>query len=198
MVQLRRDPLSVHYDGYVRVIMIRAIRASRDGKGVRVWIASPRREYSRPDPKGLTRHERAFSRSSYYLIYRVPMNEYLKGGDPPAWSLKLTWTDEIRPSSGGRMARGANIRIFERGRARVRRGRSYVGDPSLRSMPTEDGSGRVIPALVAQGAETTARGLPPVTETGGRSRAELEKPTPDFRRMACATAPGPDITGLTL
>jgi len=144
-MQLRRDPLSVHYDGYVRVIMIRAARASRNDKGVRVWIASPRREFAHPDPRGLTRHERAFSRSAYYLIFRVPMNLYRLGGDPPEWSLKLTWTDEIRPSSGGRMARGANIRLFPRGQARVRRGASYIEDESLRSMPTDEG-GRVIPA----------------------------------------------------
>ena len=144
-MQLRRDPLSVHYDGYVRVIMIRAARASRNGRGVRVWIASPRGEFAHPDPKGLTRHERAFTRSSYYLIFRVPMNQYKLGGDPPAWSLKLTWTDELRASSGGRLARGANIRLFERSQARVRRGASYIEDESLRSMPAEDGS-RVIPA----------------------------------------------------
>ena len=79
---LRRDPLSVHYDGYVRMVMIRAVRASRNRQGVRVWVASPRREFRYPDPRGLTRHERAFTRSAYYLIYRVPMNEYLKGGIP--------------------------------------------------------------------------------------------------------------------
>jgi len=39
----RRDPLSVHFDGYVRVIMIRAVRAAANERGVRVWIASPRR-----------------------------------------------------------------------------------------------------------------------------------------------------------
>jgi len=144
-VQLRRDPLSVHYDGYVRVIMIRAARASRNGKGVRVWIASPRGEFSHPDPRGLTRHERAFSRAAYYLIFRVPMNQYKLGGDPPQWSLKLRWTNEIRPSSGGRMARGANIRLFPRGQARVRRGASYIEDAGLRSMPTDEGD-RVIPA----------------------------------------------------
>ena len=141
----RRDPLSVHFDGYVRVIMIRAVRAAANERGVRVWIASPRREFAHPDARGLTRHERAFSRSAYYLMFRVPMNEFMRGGEPPAWSLKLTWTDEIRPSSGGRMARGANIRVFTRGRARVRRGASYVQDPALRSVPGDDGE-RLIPA----------------------------------------------------
>jgi len=140
----QRDPLSVAYDGYVRQVMIRAARESRNRRGVRVWVASPRGEYARPDPRGLTVHERAFTRSAYYLIFRVPMSNYQRGGDPPDWSLKLTWLDELRPSSGGRMARAANIRLFPRGQARIRAG-SYVQDPGQRSTVADDGS-RLIPA----------------------------------------------------
>src|SRR5215472_16506636 len=120
-----RDPLSVAYDGYVRQVMIRAARASRLGRGVRVWVSSPRAEYRHPDPGGLTVHERAFKRAAYYLIYRAPMNEYLAGGDLPQFSLKCTFRDELRPSSKGHMARACDLRLFPRGQARVRKGRSY-------------------------------------------------------------------------
>lgn len=140
---LTRDPLSVAYDDYARQVMIRAVRASRSARGVRVWIASPRGEYAHPDPRGLTVHERAFTRSCYYLIFRVPMSAYQKGGDPPEWSLKLTWLDELRPSTPGRMARAVNIRLYPRGQARVRRGVSYVADPSQRSTVTGDGTRRI-------------------------------------------------------
>ena len=67
-----RDPLSWHYDGYVRQVMIRAIRAGRNNTGVRVYIASSRAEFRSPDKGGRTRHERAFTRSVYYLMWRSP------------------------------------------------------------------------------------------------------------------------------
>ena len=68
-----RDPLSWHYDGYVRQVMIRAIRASRNGRSVRVYIASPRSSFRATDAGGRTAHERAFTRSAYYLMWRVPL-----------------------------------------------------------------------------------------------------------------------------
>jgi hypothetical protein len=121
-----RDPLSTAYDGYVRQVMIRAARASRNGQGVRVWIASPRR--SGTDAGGRTSHERAFTRSAYYLIWRTPINTHTI----PEWSLKLTWSGEQRASSGGRVARAATVRLFPRSKARVR-GVSWVKHPELQS-----------------------------------------------------------------
>ena len=122
----RRDPLSVAYDGYVRQVMIRAARASRNQQGVRVWVASPRS--SRPDAGGRTSHERAFTRSAYYLMWRVPIN----AKTIPEWSLKVTWGEATRSSSSGRVARAATVRLFPRSQARVR-GASWMRDPALRS-----------------------------------------------------------------
>src|SRR5215469_1832153 len=122
----RRDPLSVAYDGYVRQVMIRAARASRNQQGVRVWVASPRS--SRPDAGGRTSHERAFTRSAYFLMWRVPIN----AKTVPEWSLKVTWHGETRPSSAGRVARAATVRLWPRSQARVR-GQSWMKHPELRS-----------------------------------------------------------------
>jgi hypothetical protein len=74
-----------------------------------VWIASPRGEYAHPDRGGRTRHERAFTRSAYWLIFS-------NGGNPgeSGWHLKLTWGEELRPSSSGRMARPVVVRLFTR------------------------------------------------------------------------------------
>jgi hypothetical protein len=135
MPAAERDPLSVNYDGYVRQVMIRAARASRDRRSVKVWIASPRRDFRELDRGGLTRHERAFQRSAYYLIFRTPLNL----GEVPEWSLKRTWgLAEFRPSSGGRLARPVTIRLFPRSQARVR-GSSWVDNPELRSHLGADG-----------------------------------------------------------
>jgi hypothetical protein len=121
-----RDPLSTAYDGYVRQVMIRAARASRNGQGVRVWIASPRR--AAPDAGGRTSHERAFTRSAYFLMWRVPIN----AKTTPEWSLKISWSGDQRASSGGRVARAATVRLWPRSQARVR-GASWVKNPELRS-----------------------------------------------------------------
>ena len=115
----QRDPLSVHYDGAAGQALIRAIRASRSGGGVQVWIASTRGELASPDSGGRTAHERAFTRSAYYYVWRAPLN----AGQIPLWSLKLTWGDDLRPSSRGRMARPARLRIFPR--SGPRGGREY-------------------------------------------------------------------------
>ena len=111
-----RDPLSVRYDGVVRDLMTRAARASASRQGVRAWIASPRAEFRARDRGGRTAHERAFTRSAYYLIWRAPIN----AGQPQAWSLKLTWGSDAdrRASSGNRLARPVIIRLFPRGQAR--------------------------------------------------------------------------------
>jgi hypothetical protein len=135
MPAAERDPLSVYYDGYVWEVMRRAGAAGRHGRSVRVWIASPRREFQTLDKGGLTRHERAFQRSAYYLIFRTPIN----AKQVPEFSLKRTWSlGEFRPSSGGRLARPVTIRLFPRSQAKVR-GRSWVDDPGMRSYIGEGG-----------------------------------------------------------
>jgi hypothetical protein len=138
-VPVQRDPLSVRYDGVVRDLMIRAARAHRDRKAVRAWIASPRGEFRRKDRGGRTAHERAFTRAAYYLIFKTPIN----AGRPPDWSLKLTWGSdaERRASSGGRLARPVDVRLFRREGARVS-GPSWRDDPAYQSRPGDriDGS----------------------------------------------------------
>ena len=125
-----RDPLSVAYDDAARQAVLRAARASRQGRGVRVWVASSRRELRDPDAGGRTVHERAFSRAAYYLIWRVPLNR----GSMPEWSMKLTWGPdaELQPSSAGRLARPVTVRMWPRGAARVS-GPRWTDNPSLQS-----------------------------------------------------------------
>jgi len=125
----RRDPLSVHYDGVVYALMLRAARASRSRRGVLAHVASPRGEFARLDRGGRTAHERAFTRASYYLIFK-------NGGQPgnSGWSLKLVWRDELAPSARGRLARPVVVRLYPRGQARVREA-SWMDNESLRSTP---------------------------------------------------------------
>jgi hypothetical protein len=132
-----RDPLSIRYDTVVRDLMVRAGRSHRDGRSVVAWIASPRPEFRRRDRGGRTAHERAFTRSAYYLIFRVPIRE----GRAPDWSLKLTWGPDHarRASSQGRLARPVQVRLFRRQGARVR-GASWVDEPSLRSYIDAEGN----------------------------------------------------------
>ena len=113
-----RDPLSVYYDGPVRQLMLRAARASLDRHSVRTWIASPRGEFGRLDRGGRTPHERAFTRSAYYLVFKTP----IRAGQVPEWSLKLSWgaDEDLRASSGGRLARPVLVRLYPRSQARVR------------------------------------------------------------------------------
>jgi hypothetical protein len=135
----QRDPLSVRYDGVTRDAVMRAIRASRGGKGVQVWVASTRGEHRSPDAGGRTAHERAFTRSAYYLVWRAPIN----AGRIPDWSLKLSWgpDDALKASSNGRLARPARLRIFVRRGPRGGREHGYAlpaprqwsGNPELQS-----------------------------------------------------------------
>ena len=131
-----RDPLSVRYDTVVRDVITRAARAHRDGKSVTTWIASPRAEFRDRDRGGRTQHERAFTRSCYYLVFRVPLN----ARQVPDWSLKLTWgsDDQRRASSRGRLARPVQVRLFRRSAARVK-GPSWVDDPARQSKLGEGG-----------------------------------------------------------
>lgn len=138
-VPFARDPLSVKYDGPSRAAMMRAIRASRNGRGVLVWVASSRAELRSPDGGGRTAHERAFTRSAYYLVWRAPIN----AGAIPDWSLKIEWggDGELRASSSGRLARPARLRVRPRrgpkgGRTHAYNlpaGRQWARTESLRS-----------------------------------------------------------------
>ena len=130
-----RDPLSVRYDAAASQVLIRAIRASKNGQGVTLWIASTRAELRNPDAGGRSAHERAFSRSAYYHVFRAPIN----AGRIPDWSLKLTWGTELRPSGQGRLARPVRVRVWPRAQARVR-GPKWTDDPQLQSGGV--GSGR--------------------------------------------------------
>jgi hypothetical protein len=119
-----RDPLSVRYDPYVHELIMRAARASRTGRGVQAWVASPRGEFRARDHGGRTAHERAFTRSAYYLVFKNA-GRYTSGrkgtaGEPSGWSLKLTWggDKDRRASSGGRLARPVLVRLFPSGQAR--------------------------------------------------------------------------------
>ena len=120
-----RDPLSTRYDGVVRDVMARAARAQRQRQSVQVWVASPRGEYRGRDRGGRTAHERAFTRSAYYLIFRTP----IRNGHPPEWSLKITWGGDTdrKESSGGRLARPAQVRLYRRDQAKVGRGGRAAG-----------------------------------------------------------------------
>lgn len=111
-----RDPLSVNYDGVVHQLVLRAIYAQRQRRGVLAHVASPRAEFRQLDRGGRTRHERAFTRAAYYLLVNVPRNE----GLPSVWSLKLTWGDDLEPSSRDRLARPVTVRVYPRDEARAR------------------------------------------------------------------------------
>lgn len=128
----QRDPLSVRYDPYVHELVIRAARESRQGRGVQAWIASPRAEFRARDHGGRTAHERAFTRSAYYLVFRNA-GRYTSGregtaGEPSGWSLKLSWGDDKdrRASSAGRLARPVLVRLYPSGQAR-RSAPAWVG-----------------------------------------------------------------------
>lgn len=109
-----RDPLSVRYDDIVRQLMTRAAQASRSRRGVQAWIASGTGEFRRRDRGGRTAHERAFTRSAYYLIYKNA-----GAGGESGWSLKLTWGSDAdrKPSARGKMARPVTVRLFPSGQA---------------------------------------------------------------------------------
>lgn len=113
-----RDPLAVVYDGVTHAIILRAIYASKQRRGVLAWVASPRGEYRATDRGGRTRHERAFTRSAYYHVD----NRYRIERLPSPWSLKLTWGDDaqLKASAAGKLARPVTVRVWPRSQARVR------------------------------------------------------------------------------
>ena len=124
---LQRDPLSVRYDPVADWAVMRAIRASRSGRGVVLWIASPRGDFRRTDRGGRTADERAFTRACYNLVTHEPVKVMRRDGGPgPQWSLKLAWGSEREPSGAGRDARPVRVRVWPRSQARVKRGTSWL------------------------------------------------------------------------
>ena len=126
-----RDPLSTAYDTAVRRALLRAIRAHYAGQAATAFIASPGHEFRNTDRGGRTAHERAFTRSAYYQVWKAPQ----RAGQVPQWSLKLTWGPIER--RGDRYGRTVTIRLYTRG-AGVRHnnrhpGRSWAGNPALQS-----------------------------------------------------------------
>jgi hypothetical protein len=91
---------------------------------VLVYVSSPRHEYRSPDRGGRTRHERAFTRAVYWLVFDGPASR----GEPSQWSVKLTWQDKLSPGAPGRLARAVAVRAYPRADARVPPGESWVRD----------------------------------------------------------------------
>ena len=122
-----RDPLSVRYDRSVRRALMRAA-AAWPRRAVQTWIASPGVEFRNLDQGGRTAHERAFIRSAYYQVIKVPQHN----GEPQYWSLRLAWGKIER--HGDRYGRTVTVRLF-RYRPGAGRGRasSYIDNPALRS-----------------------------------------------------------------
>jgi hypothetical protein len=128
-----RDPLSESYAAAAGNAVMRAIRASRSRHAVLVYVSSPRHEFGSLDRGGRTRHERAFTRAAYWLVFDGPASR----GEPSEWSLKLTWRDQLSVSAPGRLARAVAVRAFPREAARVPAGRAWTRDegPFGRSSP---------------------------------------------------------------
>ena len=120
----QRDPLSVRFDGASRRILTQAAVASRAKGGIVTYVPSPRGESGRLDMGGRTRTERAFTRSMYYLVMKVP---------PRRWSLKLTWGPVTR------RGRRCEVRLFPvaAGYRHASGGRLYTADESFRSTPAQ-------------------------------------------------------------
>lgn len=96
----KRDPLSVLYDRSTGRLLDRA--GTRVGTWIDTWVPSPRGEAV--DDGGLTRHERAFQRSLYYLLngpytagWRERQLEY---------SLIVRWTNQR-----GKLGRRVRLRL---------------------------------------------------------------------------------------
>ena len=106
---MARDALSVAYDARVRRVLLRAILARRERKAVPVFVASPPRDFRHLDRGGRTAHERAFTRSAYYQVFRVPR----MAGELPYYSLKLTWGPIT--FRNGRWGRVVRVRLFRYG-----------------------------------------------------------------------------------
>jgi hypothetical protein len=146
-VATRRDPLSVQYDDITWRLLLRAVRNHqrnpKEPTGAEIFVVSPPREFRDLDYGRRTAHERAFTRSLYYIVFRVPRLY----DSSPKWSAKLVWGPiEKRSSRWGRVARvrlfraGSGTRFVERIMARDPWSEDTLGvgswrDGTRRSMP---------------------------------------------------------------
>jgi hypothetical protein len=112
-VATRRDPLSVQYDDITWRVLLRAVRNHqrnpKDPTAAEVFVQSPPREFRALDYGRRTAHERAFTRSLYYIVFRVPRLYEVS----PKWSAKLTWGPITK--RGGRWGRTCRVRLFRAG-----------------------------------------------------------------------------------
>ena len=127
-----RDPLSVRFDGPVRACLLEAA-GKKPPRTAERFVSSPVAEFRAPDKGGRTAHERAFQRSVYYQIFKVPRNE----GIAPAWSAKVTWGKIER--RGTRWGRAVRVRLYQYGRGyahvAARPASSYTADDALKARP---------------------------------------------------------------
>ena len=141
-----RDPRSVAYDPLVRRVLLAAIEARQQRKAAESFVYSPPRDFQFPDKGGLTKDERAFTRSVYYQTYRVPIND----GVDPDWSARLTWGKIER--RGGRWGRGVKVRLYRYGygvRHAQKSGQPWITDAGGGSFA--DGSRRSVPGARIDG-----------------------------------------------
>jgi hypothetical protein len=121
-----RDPLSVKYDTAVRHVLLQAVAAHKQGRGVKVWVHSPAHELRELDGGGLTASERAFLRAAFYQVTKVP---------PRHWSLRRTWGPRMK--RGGRWYRLLSLRLYRYGSGyrAVQAGKrtAWWDDPARRS-----------------------------------------------------------------
>lgn len=141
-----RDPRSVAYDPVVRRVLLAAIEARKNRRPAEFFVSSPPRDFQFPDKGGLTKDERAFTRSVYYQTYRVPVNE----GLDPEWSAKIAWGKIER--RGTRWGRAARVRLYRYGygyRHAAKSGQPWITDAGGGSFA--DGSRRSAPGARIDG-----------------------------------------------
>lgn len=154
-----RDPLSVTYDDVTWRLLLRAVRNHqrnpKDPTAAEIFIQSPPREFRQLDYGRRTAHERAFTRSVYYIVFRVPRNLDAS----PKWSAKITW-GPITKSAGGRWGRTARVRLFRAGA-----GTKYVERIMARDPWSED------VAAMGDWRKGTRRSVPGDRIDSGRRRS---------------------------
>jgi hypothetical protein len=153
-----RDPLSVTYDDVVMRLLLRAVRSHqrnpKDPTAAEIFVQSPPREFRALDKGRRTAHERAFTRSVYYIVFKVPRNLEVQ----PKWAAKITWGPIRR--SGSRWGRTARVRLFRAGS-----GTRYVENIMRRDPWSEDIEG------LGSWREGTRRSVPGDRIDSGRRRA---------------------------
>ena len=119
--------MSVQYDPGTHRLLLKAIRSRTAPRVAEAFIQSPPREFRALDYGRRTAHERAFTRSVYYLVLKVPQNM----GAVPLWSAKIVWGPVEK--RGGRWGRQVRVRLFRYGS-----GQKYVSQIMRRDPWSED------------------------------------------------------------